>query len=155
MNFLEWPFWPQELVVSVCWKRHYLRVYLLYGCMFVLVVVSPPQTGQYSRWRLVCPSYFAPCLRGEWGREQLVLEYFSCIYKYKSKYRMSQPSTVLATAACLAVHLLRIILFAFIKLFPSLELSHPPRREGPAAVRLSVVFLWLVCVGTSQTRIIF
>ena len=53
---------------------------------------------------------------------------------------MSQPNT-----ACVVPHLLRIILFVFIKLFPSLHLSHPPRRGKPAAVRLCSFSLAAAC----------
>ena len=121
-------------------RERFLRVYLLYGCIYVLVFVSPPQTGQYSRRGLVCPSQFAPCLREGRGR-QLDLQFFISAYKYESKRGMQQPSTAQVTAACVAPHLLRIILFTFIKSFPSLQLSHPARRRKPVAVRLSVVFL--------------
>ena len=86
--------------------------------------------------------------------EQLDLQFFSSIYKYGSKCCMSQPSIALVTAVCVAPDLLRVILFAFMKLFPSLKLSQPPRLGKLAAVRLSVVFPWPLHVGASQTKVI-
>ena len=82
---------------------------------------------------------------GGGGGDQLGLQFFSSVYKYESKRRMTQPSTALGTTACVAPRLLRIILFAFIKLFPSLQLSHHPRRGKPARQTLCSFSLATAC----------
>ena len=46
-------------------------------------------------------------------------QFFSSIYKCGSRCRVSPSGAAMVAAACVAPHLLRIILFAFIKLFLS------------------------------------
>ena len=125
--------------------------------MFALVFVSPPQAGQCSQGGLVCPSRFASCLgEGGGGREGQGLtivftillggerrggwQFFSSIYKCGSGCRVSPSGAAMAAAACVAPHLLRIILFAFIKLFLSFLLF------------LFFVFSWRVGVACFLPR---
>ena len=126
--------------------------------MFALVFVSPPQAGQCSQGGLVCPSWFASCLGegGGGGREGQGLtivftillggerrggwQFFSSIYKCGSRCRVSPSGAAMVAAACVAPHLLRIILFAFIKLFLSFLLF------------LFFVFSWRVGVACFLPR---
>ena len=71
--------------------------------------------------------------RGGW-------QFFSSIYKCGSRCRVSPSGAAMVAAACVAPHLLRIILFAFIKLFLSFLLF------------LFFVFSWRVGVACFLPR---